>query len=141
MSAERGVRLVAAPRDHVHTVLLEPLAMPQWNPAFRAVVGPREPSVGVSYALRTVQGLSGSLRYDRISEDRIEMSWTVPGFTEHGSWELHDAVGGTWVAHAFTHSGPVAALLRPAYRGVAHLRLERLATRAVRRQGRVPDGR
>jgi hypothetical protein len=131
MSMERGSVFIPASPHVVREVLLRPLEMVQWNPAFRAIEGPPGASVGFKYALKTVQGLSGSFWYDAISEDRIDMSWTVPGFTEHGTWELREATYGTSVMHQFVHSGPLAALLRAAYRGVADLRLQRLTTRAL----------
>jgi hypothetical protein len=125
----------------VRDILVQPLAMPQWNPAFRVVEGPAEGLVGVKYALKTVQGLSGSLWYTKVTSDRVEMSWTVPGFSEHGTWELHEAMYGTSVIHRFEHSGPLAALLRAAYRGVADLRLQRLATRAATAVSAGPGAR
>jgi hypothetical protein len=65
-------------------------------------------------------GLTGWLEYTRIGRDRI-------GFDETGSWTIESSGGGTLVHHRFQHTGPLASALRHAYRGVAALRLQRLA--------------
>jgi hypothetical protein len=72
-------------------------------------------------------GLTGWLEYTRIGRDRIDIAWHVPGFDETGSWTIESSGGGTLVHHRFQHTGPLASALRHAYRGVAALRLQRLA--------------
>lgn len=108
-------------------VLLDPLALPQWNEAFLSIDGPRTPEVGQRYQLRAKPGLSGWLEYTAISPERIEITWQVPGFHERGVWLLDKGL----VTHSFEHSGPLAAVLRPAYRGIAAVRLDRLQQRVL----------
>jgi hypothetical protein len=48
------------------------------------------------------------------------------------AWQLRPHQGGPLVSHEFTHEGPLARVLSKAYRGVAELRLDRLAERAGR---------
>jgi hypothetical protein len=123
----------AAPAD-VRRLLLDPLALPSWNPAFQSIDGPTRPAAGTRYAIRVRPGLTGSLEYTRIGHDRIDIAWHVPGFHETGSWTIEPSGGGTLAHHRFQHTGPLASALRHAYRGVAALRLERLA-RAVDQAG------
>jgi hypothetical protein len=59
------------------------------------------------------------------------MRWDVPGFTETASWQLAQHSNRTEVTHRLPHAGPLATLLSPAYRGVAELRLTRLAQRVA----------
>jgi hypothetical protein len=112
----------------IRALLLDPLALPLWNEAFVSINGPGTPVVGQTYALRVRPGLSGQLEYTAIEAERIEISWKVPGFRETGLW----TIGPDLVHHSFTQSGPLAAVLRPAYRGIAAVRLERLAARLGR---------
>jgi len=112
-------------------VLLDPLALPLWNEAFLSIDGPATPAVGVRYTLRVRPGLSGWLEYTAITPGRIEVSWQVPGFRERGEWLLEDGPEGSMVTHSFEHGGPLAAVLRSAYRGIAAVRLERLRDRAL----------
>ncbi|GAA1611905.1 hypothetical protein GCM10009789_77810 [Kribbella sancticallisti] len=108
-------------------VLLDPLALPLWNEAFLSIDGPQTPEVGVRYELRVRPGLNGWLEYTEITPSRIEMTWHVPGFRERGLWLLEDGL----VTHSFEHAGPLAAVLRSAYRGIAAVRLERLQQRLL----------
>lgn len=130
--AERASARIEAPLDVVRGVLLEPLALPEWNEAFRTIAGPPAATIGVGYRISVRGGLSGSFAYTAIDARRVGMSWAVPGFRETGAWLLQPAGADTVVTHEFEHSGPLAALLRPAYSGVARLRLERLASRVAR---------
>jgi Polyketide cyclase / dehydrase and lipid transport len=127
MTAEQATLPIAASPKDIRRILLDPLGLPSWNEAFTSVDGPREPSPGVQYAIRTRPGLKGTLEYATITATQIEMVWQVPGFREVNSWTLHPDGAGTSVGHAFRHSGPLAAALSRAYRGVAALRLQRLA--------------
>jgi hypothetical protein len=72
-------------------------------------------------------GLTGWLEYTAITPDRIEISWQVPGFREQGVWLLQEGA----VTHSFEHAGPLAAVLRNSYRGIAAVRLERLKHRML----------
>jgi hypothetical protein len=108
-------------------VLLNPLGLPAWNEAFLSIDGPAVPAVGVRYSLRVRPGLTGWLEYTAITPQRLEITWQVPGFHEHGTWQLENGL----VTHSFTHTGPLAAVLRPAYRGIAAVRLERLRDRVA----------
>ena len=124
---EEATRSIPATPEAIRAVLLDPLALPLWNEAFINIEGPATPSIGQPYALRVRPGLKGQLEYTAIDADRIELSWHVPGFHETGLW----IVGADMVRHSFTQSGPLAAVLRPAYRGIAAVRLERLAARLM----------
>ncbi|TCO19270.1 polyketide cyclase/dehydrase/lipid transport protein [Kribbella steppae] len=123
---EQATLTIPAAADTVRAVLLDPLALPLWNEAFLAIDGPRVPAAGQAYVLRARPGMNGSLEYTAIEPDRVEMSWRVPGFHEVGSWTI--ATTGD-VTHAFEHTGPLAAVLRRSYRGIAAVRLDRLANR------------
>ncbi|GAA0934442.1 hypothetical protein GCM10009554_20410 [Kribbella koreensis] len=104
-------------------VLLDANALPSWNEAFLSIDGPATPAVGQRYQLRVRPGLTGWLEYTAISPTRIDITWQVPGFREVGVWEIDQSR----VTHSFEHTGPLAAVLRPAYRGIAAVRLQRLS--------------
>jgi hypothetical protein len=123
---EQATLTIPAAADAVRAVLLDPLALPLWNEAFVAIDGPRVPAVSQRYVLRVRPGMNGSLEYTAIEPDRVEMSWRVRGFHEVGNWTI--AANGD-VTHAFEHTGPLAAVLRRSYRGIAAVRLDRLANR------------
>jgi hypothetical protein len=129
MSTEHATLPVPATAVDVHRILLDPRALPDWNPAFNAVVGPPTPQPGVSYAIRVRPGLTGTLEYTTITPHLVEITWQVPGFREIGSWTVEQQGASTVVSHEFRHSGPLASALRRNYRGVAALRLQRLAQR------------
>ena len=129
MSTEHAMLPVPATAVDVHRILLDPRALPDWNPAFNAVVGPPTPQPGVSYAIRVRPGLTGTLEYTTITPHLVEITWQVPGFRETGSWTVEQQGASTVVSHEFRHSGPLASALRRNYRGVAALRLQRLAQR------------
>lgn len=125
---EQAVSHLPADPTAIRHALLDALSLPEWNEAFLAIDGPDEPAVGIRYALRVRPGLSGHLEYTAIEPDRIEISWQVPGFHETGSWILGPD---DQVTHSFEQAGPLAAVLRPAYRGIASVRLGRLANRVT----------
>jgi hypothetical protein len=81
------------------------------------------------YRLTVRPGLPGTFTYTVIEPSRIGMRWHVPGFTEFGRWSFRARDYGTEVEHGSGHHGSLAATLAPAYRGVARLRLTRLAER------------
>ncbi|WP_433680239.1 SRPBCC family protein [Nocardia sp. CA-119907] len=130
MSSEQAARMrVAATPDQVRAVLLDPLSLPEWNSAFLRIDGRPEAVTGEPYRLTVRPGLSGTFDYVRIEPGRIDTRWSVPGFTELGSWHIQPHGAATEVEHAFGHEGPLAAVLAPAYRSVARIRLTRLAAR------------
>jgi hypothetical protein len=120
--------LVGAPLPNIRAVLLEPLSLPAWNPAFQTISGSTRAVVGADYPIHA-RGLRGTFTYTDISDTRIGMAWRVPGFAETATWELKSVDGDTLVTHRFEHSGPLAFVLSRAYQGVAALRLHRLADR------------
>jgi len=122
-------RLIDASVDQVRSVLLDPLALPDWNPAFRNITGPAVGLAGENYQITVHPGLAGRFAYISIEPDLITTEWEVLGFAETGSWQLTQRGGRTEVSHSFAHTGPLAAILSRAYRGVAPLRLTRLARR------------
>jgi hypothetical protein len=125
---EQAVSHLPADPAAIRHTLLDPLSLPEWNEAFLTIEGPDDPAVGVQYVLRVRPGLTGHLEYTAIEADRIDLSWQVPGFHETSSWTL--GTEGT-VTHSFEQSGPLAAVLRPAYRGIAAVRIDRLANRVA----------
>lgn len=127
MSCQHAELAIPATPDEVRRVLLDPLALPAWNPAFHSVAGPLQAAIGVQYRIRVRPGLTGVAEYTEISPNRIGLAWNVPGFHEVGSWTFEPRGAGTLARHEFQQSGPLATALRPAYRGVAGLRLQRLA--------------
>ncbi|WP_326600313.1 SRPBCC family protein [Streptomyces sp. NBC_01803] len=139
-------RVIDVPVHRVLDTLLDPLALPAWNPAIRRVRGPSAARPGATYTI-TLRGLPGHLTYDETGPRRVAMRWRMPGFAEDGTWQLQPGRQGVVVSHDFTHRGPLASLLEPAYREVAELRLERLARRvsgagtdSTRRATAWPEG-
>jgi hypothetical protein len=125
---EQAVSHIPADPAAIRHALLDALSLPEWNEAFLEIEGPDDPAVGVRYVLRVRPGLTGHLEYTAIEADRIDLSWQVPGFHETSSWVLGPD---NTVTHSFEQSGPLAAVLRPAYRGIAAVRLDRLANRVA----------
>ncbi|MFJ9201013.1 SRPBCC family protein [Streptomyces flaveolus] len=125
--------LIPAPLRTVRQILLEPTALAEWNPAFLSVGGPEAATTGRRYPLTARGGLTGHWEYRSIGENHIEGCWEVPGLAETNSWRLLPHGDGTHVTHSFTNRGTLAALLRPAFAGVADLRLGRLSQRARQR--------
>jgi len=123
---EEARSTIPARPDEIRAALLDVLALPQWNEAFVSLEGPPVPAVGTSYDLQVRPGLRGQLEYAAIEPGRIEIRWQVPGFRETGVWTIDES---GLVTHTFTQTGPLAALLKSAYRGIAKVRLERLAAR------------
>ncbi|MEU3983199.1 SRPBCC family protein [Streptomyces sp. NPDC026672] len=129
MNEQEAAQFIPAPPEAVRAVLLDPSALPDWNPAIHSIVAGGRAEVGVPYRITAPARLSGHLEYVGIGDDRIEVNLRVQGMREEGWWELTPQGSGTRVAHGFTHSGPLARLLSNAYRGVARLRLHRLEDR------------
>ena len=110
----------------VRACLLDADALPRWNPAFTAIQ--RSATSPDTYAV-TVRGIvKGTFRYDLVQPERLEGSWSFPGFHEANQWLLNEnSDGTTTVTHSFQNSGPVATLLGSAFATVAEQRLTRLA--------------
>lgn len=123
---EQATETIHAGQAAIRQVLLDALGLPEWNEAFLAIEGPRETNPGTRYALRVRPGFSGELQYTVVEADRVEIVWQVPGFREVGTWTIG---ADSRVTHTFEQSGPLATVLRPAYRNIATIRLARLANR------------
>lgn len=127
MTTDEGQRHVPAAPHSIAETLLDPLGLPGWNPLFRELRGRREPRVGEVYELVLSIGLRGSFSYTSQEANRVGMTWHVPGLREESSWTLRGVAGGTVVTHRLERTGSFAALIGHGIRGVADLRLERLA--------------
>ena len=127
MTVERASLVVRTDAARVRELLSRPLDLPDWNPAFTHLSGPATAAENQPYELLARGGLHGTFRYTAILEHRIDMRWEVPGLREIGTWMLEPVPGGILVTHEFAQAGPLAVALRRAMRGVATLRLERLA--------------
>ncbi len=123
---EQATEVIPADPTAIRHVLLDALALPEWNEAFLTIVGPEQAELGARYALQVRPGLAGELQYTAVAADRIEITWQVPGFREVGIWTIGPD---RQITHTFEQSGPLATVLRPAYRNVATIRLARLANR------------
>jgi hypothetical protein len=123
---EQATDTIPAGPAAIRHVLLDALALPEWNEAFLGIDGPTDPTAGTRYALRVRPGLTGELQYTVIEPDRIEITWQVPGFREVGTWTI---TADSRVTHTFEQTGPLATVLRPAYRNIATIRLARLTNR------------
>jgi hypothetical protein len=130
--------LVDAPREMVREVLLDPLSLPAWNSAFLSLTGPAAATLGAEYRITVRPGLRGTFAYEAMDPGLVRMVWQVPGFAETGDWQLSAEGKRTLVRHDFTHSGPLAAMLRQAYQGVAGIRLGRLQEVLRGRRGSPP---
>ena len=119
-------RLITAPAAVVRDILLRPLDLPSWNPAFLEIEGSPVAQTGQAYRLTALRGLRGTFRYDAIEADRIVMVWDVPGLHERCVWTVEPVDDGVRVGHEVERTGPLSILLRPALAGLADLRLDRL---------------
>ena len=130
MTIQHSTMTMTASAAEIRRILLTPLELADWNPAFTSIVGPATPQVGTPYPIRVRPGFNGTLTYAAITPDRIDIDWQIPGLREKGTWTLTTADAGTVVQHGVTQSGPLSVALRNAFRGVTDLRLQRLAERA-----------
>ncbi|MEX1078729.1 MAG: SRPBCC family protein [Homoserinimonas sp.] len=130
---EAGAHIDADPAT-IRTILLDPLALPRWNPAFLKVGGPGNAVTGEAHPIVVRPGLVGSFNYLRIEPMTIDLEWSVPGLHETARWSLIDAGTGTLVTHQFWHSGPLARVMRNSFRGVSTLRLARLAEQITNKE-------
>ena len=125
-SATTGIRADPAT---VLRVLLDPSAVPEWNPAItRVATLETEARPGVAYGVTVRSLLRGTLTYaPRHSDLLVEYEMRAPGAVEKGRWLLHGAGGGTTeVEHSFEHGGFLLARMSSAFERVASWRLERL---------------
>ena len=129
MNNQQETMLIQAPLHRVQQTLLDPLALPEWNPAFLTISGPANAATGVRYPIAIRGGLRGYFEYQSIEAHRIDTTWHVPGFTETGRWQLEPYDETTVVIHGFQHQGTLARILSRGFDGVAELRLNRLAQR------------
>ncbi len=130
MTTQQNEILIRAPLERVREILLRPLELPEWNPAFTALTGPAHPAEGDSYGLTIRSGLTGSLTYEHIDIQHVALHWSTVGFRESATWSLEPIGTATRVVHEFDHEGGLALLLRQAFRTVAQQRNERLKERA-----------
>lgn len=133
MTTHSAQTVIRAPLHTVRQILLEPSALPDWNPAFLSVNAPHTATAGPRYPLRTRGALRGFLEYRHITDTRITAHWEVPGLTEDHTWQLHPDSNHTHTTHTLHHHGTLATLLRPAFTNAPALRLDRLAQRAENR--------
>lgn len=127
MTVDRGERLLPLPAATITATLLRPIDLPGWNPLFTRLIGDPVPRVGGRYELMLRFGMRGTFAYTEVGPDRIGMTWQVPGLHEDCEWTVRSGAGGTVVTHRLERSGPLSAALGGAIRGVADLRLDRLA--------------
>lgn len=140
MNDQHATLFVPAALRLIRSVLLKPRRIPDWNPAFLSLTGPESAMVGVAYPITVRGGLSGTFSYADIAERRIGWTWRVPGLYEVGAWRLTPTDDGTLVHHELTHEGALARILRSAFDGVVHLRLNRLAEEVGRPPQRPSPG-
>jgi hypothetical protein len=130
MTTQEARRLIRTELPRVRDILLQAGRLPEWNSAFVALDAPATATVGERYPLTVRGGMRGYLEYTEIGAYDIGLTWRFPGFRETGAWHLEAHGPATLVTHGFSHSGPVARALRPAFAGVADLRLDRLTQRS-----------
>ena len=138
MTTDQGRRHVPASPATIAETLLLPLALPAWNPLFSELTGSREPRIGDEYELALTIGLRGSFSYSSLDPERVGMTWQVPGMREESVWIIRAVPGGSLVSHNLERTGPLALIMGGGIRGVAHLRLERLA-QVARNAAEPPD--
>jgi hypothetical protein len=127
MNEQTAELLIRAPQEQLRAILLNPVRLPDWNPAIRTLTGPFEAEAGARYPITARGGLSGFLAYTAIEPQRITILIRVQGLMETGWWQTSPQGALTRVRHGFAHQGPLALLLSRAFSGVAALRLDRLA--------------
>ena len=128
-----GSRTIAAPAELIRSILLRPLDLPEWNPAFLAIGGSADAAIGHVHSLTVIGGVCGEFRYTAIEPTRVNMEWDVPGMLERCSWVLEPECGGTRVSHEVLRTGLFAIVLRRQALTLPRLRLDRLAEVAMGR--------
>jgi len=66
VSVQHATSAIPAAPAVVRRLLVDPLALPSWNPAFQSIDGPSQPAAGTRYTIRVRPGLTGWLEYTRI---------------------------------------------------------------------------
>lgn len=135
MASYQAELAIPVPPLIVRAILLEPAALPQWNPGFRSVGGLERARLGFRYPIAVRGGLTGFLEYAAIGDRRVEIGWHVAGLTETGSWALAQEGNQTRVRHRVERSGPLTVLMRTGTADLAGQRLRRLREHAVARLG------
>lgn len=120
-------RYIPVSPANIAALLLRPLDLPTWNPAFLSMSGSGDPIVGDPHSMTVVGGLRGTFEYARIDPAFIAMEWDAPGLHEYCDWTLVSQSSGTLVTHLITRTGPLSVPLRTAMAGLPGLRFERLA--------------
>lgn len=127
MITQQVTRRLHASLPRVLRVLLEPHQLPEWNPTFVSLGGPREPRTGVRYPITAIGGMHGFFEYLDIGARHVSTACRVHGFREAATWYLEPRRGATVVQHEFEHHGDHASL-----RALAGLGLYRLAGRVAK---------
>ncbi len=120
-------RYIPAPWSKITALLLCPLHLPAWNPAFLSIEGGADAVVGQPHPITVTGGLRGTFEYAQITPDIIAMDWHAPGLREYCVWTLVAQGAGTLVTHSITRTGPLSVPLQRALAGLPGLRFDRLA--------------
>lgn len=126
-----ATRPIPARAERIRGILLDPAAMPDWNPALLALTGGGPAVVGHRYPIVLRGGFHGRMVYRSITDSRVDIDFDLGVGRENGWWELTDQpeAGITVVRHAFVHPGLAGRIMAGAFRGVAELRVGRLDDR------------
>lgn len=131
MTSDRSRRTIGAPAAAIRSILTRPLELPSWNPLFARLGGQVEPDLDRQYGLTLRAGLRGTFAYTMIDPETIGMAWEVAGLQEACRWDIRAvAPVVSIVTHTVSRSGPLASVFGGATRGLADLRLDRLAAKA-----------
>jgi hypothetical protein len=135
MMTDTATAAIRASTREISAILLDATAMADWNPALLSVGGPPGPAeVGLLYPVVLRPGFHGHMVYRTVEAGRIDIDYRFPVLgLEQGTWRLESRGGSesaTRVVHTFTHPGFVGKLTAGIFRGVAELRVARLAERA-----------
>jgi polyketide cyclase/dehydrase/lipid transport protein len=125
---DTATAIVAAEPGRIREVLLDPAAMPGWNPALLSLTGTGEAVLDHPYPVVVRGGLRGHMTYRRIQDDQIDIDYRVRLLgLEEGTWILEVVdPDHTRVRHTFKHEGFAGGLTAGIFRGVAGLRVGRL---------------
>lgn len=127
MNTVAETRYIPAPPAKITTLLLRPLDLPAWNPAFLSMDGGSEAVVGQPRPITVTGGWPGTFEYTQIASGFIAMDWHAPGLRECCDWTLVARDTGTLVTHSITRTGLLSVPLRGALAGLPGLRFDRLA--------------
>ena len=127
MNSITATHYVPASPAKIAALLLRPLELPAWNPAFLSMDGGPDAVVGETHPITVIGGLRGTFEYVRIAPTFIAMDWRTPGLREYCDWTLVAHDDGALVTHSIRRTGALAVPLRGALAGLPGLRFERLA--------------